>query len=617
MRAGDELGGRFRLEAPLPTPDGVARFRATDLQSGREVEVLSLGAARSNADDRRAFRDVHREMRGARAGSAVPTIAVEHAETEAWAARPRLAEPTLADLAGPLEAEIVAAIGARLLPAVTGSGAATRGALLPTDIALDEAGRPVLAPRGAPLNQVVRGTTRAVAPEVLAGGPPDAASGLYGLGVALYRLATGREPTLGTSGAPPAPPSAVRHGIPPALDRAILALLSSDPAARAGALPLLQEVAGGRPASELERFVRARANLGEVNVTVSPSSSSRPGGPTRRREVPRAMVIVPHRELSRLDPGARHAAAGLAGVSLDVVDEAIDERLPLVISGHALQVEAERDAASWRERAGVPTAAGVADAGRAMWLPLLAAVAIGLPLGLLTLVLALFGGLSLAVPAGLAFAADVAFGVATWLIVQRRAADWGRSSEAWRLVTDHRRSRTELGLGPVSEDLAALRRQLAAADLPPAAASDLRSVLKEVDERITALAARAEASAGALRQVDATGLRARLGVLLGVTEPDRDQVAERDRLARIIADLDEVSALRDAVATEASRLRDALAEVATVLGRVGDDDDAIADLGRGARRVEEAVRDDPEADDEAVRRRDQLIAQARAERTTR
>lgn len=617
MQTGDRLADRWELGERVATTDGTERWRALDERTGEAVELLVLGPARSSASERRSFHDVHRSLESRpETASTVATLAVHHDETRAYVVRTPLADATLADVRAPLDAAVVAAIGVRMLPAVSESGAATRGALLPSDIGLDEAGQPVLAPRGAPMNQVVRGTTKAVAPEVYTGRAPDGAAGLYGLGTLLYRLSTGREPPIVVGGAPPAPPSAVRHGIDPAFDEAVSRLLDANPARRASALPLLTEVAGDRAIPDLREQVRPAAVVGEVTL-------DRSGGPTirtttsadrarsgRASEPPRALVIVPHRVLAGLDPADRHAAAGLAGVSLSVIDEAIAKRLPLVIEGFSLRADAARKAREWSASTGLRLTAGVAGTGQALWLPLLAALVLGLPLGLLTLVLTAFQVWVVAVPAAALFAVDAGFALLTWLWMRNLAADWTVANDAWQLVQGHRAQVRELGLEPVHRDLASLRRQLATTELPVTAASDLRSVLKEVDSKLVALQDRASTSAEALQKVDATGLRARLGVLNGQPVLDPAQIAERDRLTRTVADLEDVEALRQSVRDEAHRLRDALAEVAAVLGRISDDatEDALAALGRGARHVGETARSAEGADDERLRRARALTA---------
>ena len=77
------------------------------------------------------------------------------------------------------------------------------------------------------------GTPPYVAPEVLRGEPASPRSDLYALGVILYRLLTGVQPqTTGQTDDSIPPPSALRAGIPRALDEVVLQLLQSDPARR-------------------------------------------------------------------------------------------------------------------------------------------------------------------------------------------------------------------------------------------------------------------------------------------------------------------------------------------------------------------------------------------------
>ncbi|MEO0606428.1 MAG: hypothetical protein AAF211_33685, partial [Myxococcota bacterium] len=259
MRAGDRLGGRWRLNEELSTTNGVVRYAAIDDQSGARVDVWTLTAARADADARRAFLDVHEAMAAVHGGSGV--LETGTTDDVAWVARGPFGVATVAEVDGPVTPAQVAALGAKMVPEILAAGAATRGTLLGSDIALDSDGRPQLAPTGAPLNAVVRGSSRAVAPEVVAGHAPTGASGLFGLGVTLYRLATGSLPELDAAGTPPAPPSATRPDSPAVLDEAILTLLSIDPDARATALEGLQEVAG----DEVPRLeVRTRSVVGEV-----------------------------------------------------------------------------------------------------------------------------------------------------------------------------------------------------------------------------------------------------------------------------------------------------------------------------------------------------------------
>src|SRR5437899_6054390 len=87
------------------------------------------------------------------------------------------------------------------------------------------------------------GTAPYLAPEVIQGHPSSARSDLYGLGVILFRMVTGKLPFDGAgaeavmyrilnSEAPV--PSSVRQGVPPQLDDITLRLLEKDPHARYG-----------------------------------------------------------------------------------------------------------------------------------------------------------------------------------------------------------------------------------------------------------------------------------------------------------------------------------------------------------------------------------------------
>ena len=88
---------------------------------------------------------------------------------------------------------------------------------------------------------VILGSAQYVSPEQVAGGQITPSSDIYSLGVVLYESITGRRPFDGPSPAAvalerlhirPAPPSAVAHDLPQAIDALVLRALERDPGAR-------------------------------------------------------------------------------------------------------------------------------------------------------------------------------------------------------------------------------------------------------------------------------------------------------------------------------------------------------------------------------------------------
>jgi TolB-like protein/Tfp pilus assembly protein PilF/predicted Ser/Thr protein kinase len=123
------------------------------------------------------------------------------------------------------------------------------------------------------------GTLSHMAPEVLAGSPPDARSDIWSLGVLLYEMASGRLPFKGSTGfavtaaileQQPAP---LREGVPHPVRRAIAASLVKDPATRcqrAGEIRAMLETAVpiGAAAAEPSRRRLRRTAIGGLLVAL-------------------------------------------------------------------------------------------------------------------------------------------------------------------------------------------------------------------------------------------------------------------------------------------------------------------------------------------------------------
>jgi hypothetical protein len=641
VEAGDRVLDRWQLVARVSTRDGIERWRAVATDTGEPGEILV--GPRADARARAEFIDLHGVLARVRDPSLAHTLSVRPGERPV-ALRVPVETEGLGAVAGPLDSATVAWIGARLAPAILAAGPATRGALRTSDVALDASGHPVLAPPIEPMTRVALGSTRSVAPEAFAGQHPDGAAGLYGLGVLLYQLATGREPpTVGTraSRPPPPPPSALRHGIPEALDRAILRLLSNDPGQRAGTLPMLQDLAG--PPVDLRTHARPASPASiPVATTVSASggsggptpgfpagstsggtgfSSGSPGGPgfssggpgfssggpglssggpgapdrnparTRASEPdPGGLVLIDHRALAALEPARRSHAAGLAGVPVRHVDELLERSLPLILATAAGRSAAAEQAAALGRATGLPVVAATPPRVPP-WIAGGMGAGLAVIPALLALLLLLVGWLPGVVGFGLI--ALLLLGAGGVAAVRQAAAGALHASGQASLVRTREAAAVRSGAGLLDSAwrrLAEARVELGRVDLPGAPSSDLRGALKDLEGRLEALANLSETADRTLRQVDVSALRTRLATSTAQAATDPARRAERDRLARTIADLEAVGASRAAIGPAAARIEDALSEISAVLVQFAvDEDAALARIDTVARRARSAA----------------------------
>lgn len=581
MRAPDRIGP-WEILDELPGEAEVRRWRARHTETGDTAEVLALRNPSPRADT--AFATTHRSLSHQVEPGLARTLLVDQSWRQALVVRQELGPTTLADARPPLPPAQVAALGAHLLPAVVAAGSATQGALRPEDVGLSPQGTPLLAPRGRPHARISKGDALWVAPEAFDGVAPSGSSGLYGLGVLLYRLATGRDPrfTPGLRAPPPPPPSSLRPGIPSALDQAILRLMDPDPVQRAGAMPLLQDLAGALPDLMSEPPVRAAPDLtGEVRYTIT--------APTRSRGVAdaatfRAATVVPAEAVLSLSPSTLSHLAGQVELPLSEVEDLARKGLPLVVST-APRLATAREQAEALVAQGLPVevAGGSGAALKSMALVLLSSGAVLTVLGVLAAVLPiLVGALVPGVVAGgvLGLLAIVAFvlGGMAWsrgrartrgLLEARQAQDASRSRQ--QMVRQGRAARAW-------ERVATLRRQLPSLELPAAAEADLRSGLKEVESQLLTISRRLENIHKTLDQADLDQLRTRLASLSQRATTDSESAAQRDRLGRTVTDLEALVQQRDRLDGQVVHIEDALDEMTATLGHhhAGDEVDSSA-----------------------------------------
>ncbi len=577
LAAGDTVGGRWQIVAEAPGERHIGRFRAVQLDTGRPVELLVLRPTGVHDGPARArFSNQHRLLMRVSSPALANTHATaEHGDTPVVVREP-LEDATLADVGQLLGPGTIAAIGARIGPAVLAAGGAAGSALTAMDIGLNTAGHPVLAPRGRPSTTVSPAVAAHVAPEAFSGGEPDGASGLYGLGAVLYTLAAGRPPTATGSGGVITPPSAFQAAVPAELDSAIMTLLSSEPMDRAGALPDLIEAAG--PMTDLRPRAAARAmSPGEVRLTTGV-----PGRVGGRADVQTAVaaVVVEHSELSGLSAAAHSQLAGVAGVPIAAVDEAVREGRAFVIEGFAKASRAVERASELSTTTGLPITAAT---GPSFLAPMIAVVLAGLLLPLLVLS-ASFGWWLVAAISGGGIALNL------WTLARWLTSRTERNTMLERADTAHR---VEPVLRRPWNRLAQLRVQLSALDLPEAAAVDLRGAIKDVERHLQDLGRIGETTGAALAGVDLGQLESRLASLTARSGNHATAAAERDRLARTITDISKLQQRRADLTQDAKRVDDALDDLAGMLAQLADvpapDTAALDRLRTTTRLTREAI----------------------------
>jgi serine/threonine protein kinase len=255
-KQGTVLGDRYELGPRLGTGGMATVYRARDRVLGRDVAVKVL--AHGYASDTSFVERFRREARAA-AGLNHPNVVTvyDHGADDGsrYIVMEHVDGRTLAEVLaqeGTLAPERAAAITAGVARALD---AAHRRDLVhrdvkPANILLTRDDRAKVADFGiaraaadAALTATgtVIGTATYIAPEQAAGRSVDHRSDIYSLGCVLYEMLAGRPPfTADTDLAlasrhvrdDPAPPSSIRDGIPPELERVVMTALAKDPGRR-------------------------------------------------------------------------------------------------------------------------------------------------------------------------------------------------------------------------------------------------------------------------------------------------------------------------------------------------------------------------------------------------
>jgi len=253
---GNVLGGRYRLVELLGQGGMATIYRARDNELERDVAVKLLRPEyERDPDFGTRFRQEARAAGSLNHPNIVSVYDFGNDPAGAYIVMELIDGEDLASVirrsgaVPPRQAARLAADVAAALAAAHGRGIIHRD-VKPANVLVSRDGRVkvtdfgiarAVADAGLTMPGLTMGSVHYFSPEQARGEPTTAASDVYSLGIVLYELLTGRRPWGGDSaaaiamarlsGAAPLP-SAVRAGIPPALDAIVRRAMSRDPAQR-------------------------------------------------------------------------------------------------------------------------------------------------------------------------------------------------------------------------------------------------------------------------------------------------------------------------------------------------------------------------------------------------
>ncbi|RLT28683.1 MAG: serine/threonine-protein kinase [Chloroflexi bacterium] len=250
-KSGDLIAGRYRLHEQVGEGAAAFVFRAVDEALGRDVAVKILrgalaaspaAAARFRAEGRAAAIIAHPNVAAVfdvAPEREAPAIIMEFVDGEDLASMLRRVGPLVPRRAAAIAAQVARGLAAAHQRGIIHRDVSSRNILIGregraqiTDFGIAHATLEEGVPTAPAIGSAPIGTVHYVAPEVAAGGAATTSSDLYGLGVVLFELLTGRRPAdSGTTETAPSPRT-LRPDVPVELETITMQLLAANPKQR-------------------------------------------------------------------------------------------------------------------------------------------------------------------------------------------------------------------------------------------------------------------------------------------------------------------------------------------------------------------------------------------------